>query len=379
MLLVAALTFSATACNKAEDKKEDEKAAGGAVEAPKKVAVAEVGQAAAPAAELTSPGKVSIDQAIAVMGSGAQNRIVMRLAPLAKSGLVEMGMGVMPPEAKAEYDKFVAESGFDPMKQFSGMLVFADGDISSFKQAKPTMVFGINGAVTEQLIEYLDKKDKDDDDDDDDKGEMRMALLAELSPEVMAKFVALLEKQDEGEEVKAEKKEMDGAIAMAKVEKGMAKFVYLWEGGVIFGAAADTGVAPLEAVDAPLKALLGELGVAAKADPSTSDIALEARIVADGKNIKTTLTLDDKVTLDVSATLGDEELKQAQGFLSQFPEMKKNPDALLAKAPPFLHDLGKLMLAGTDINVDGSEVLGRIQVDLSALKAALGPALENLK
>jgi len=337
LVLAAALAFS-TACNKADDaeKKEEGKAEGADVEAPKAVA----GAATAPATE-TSPGKISIDQAIAVMGNDAINRIVVRLAPLAKSGLVEMGMSAMPPELKADYDKFVADSGFDPFKQVTGLLVFADGEISELQNA-------------------------------------RIVLLAELSPEVRTKFVAIFEKMDEGEVAQVEKKEMDGAIAMARVDEGMVRFVYLWQSGVVFGAAPDTGVAPLVACDAALKAILGELALASKADPSTSVVAIEARVLADGKNVEASLTLDDKLTLDLSVTLGDEEMNKAQGFVAGLPEMQKNPDAILAKAPPFLHDLGKLVLAGASVSVDGKKLVGHVQVDLAAFKAAVEPILVSL-
>ena len=328
-----------------------------------------------PSDAFPAPGMVTIDQAISSMGLDAAHRLVMRAPALVDSGLVDLSLSAIPADKRANYDAFVASSGFDPVKVVTGALIFADGDIAKFETAKPTIIFGIRGGVSEKLIEEMSKDDDDDDDDDDDAKEFTAVFLAKIDAPTQAKILAELNKTKKDSSNVLHEKVGDGHV-IAKVDPDAFKYAYIWAGGMVLSEAPLNKAKTTDLAGAKLllKPTLEALAKASGAQGSSGGPALEGRGSANGTAAKFSLAITKQFVIDATVTPPANKLAEAKPILAM---IQKQPEAFAAQTPPEGRELAKLFLAGTKMDVTNDSVVVHSELDLEQLKKLAKPLLES--
>jgi hypothetical protein len=331
---------------------------------------------------LASPGLVSLDQAIAAMGTEARYRFVLRWPPFVRSGFLTVENALIPQDQRRIYEQFVTASGFDLNTRWSGALFYGDCDFSESERA--TMVFGLNGVIPGKVLDELMKLVEDDaDDDTDDDTDAppafhQVVVLAQLSPEVRDKLLAFSKKLDPSETETVG----DGTVAAQPEGKGLY-YAYLWHGGIVIGYLPTTSVPPLVAAKTVLAPLLAELRKAAAAHGQPSDLAIEGRGSEQGIAVTFSARIAQTVVADATITLRAADVAKVKKVLNKLPAVRANPDATFRKLfegrnPVAQRLLAAFVLKGTTIELKGREVVVHIEADTEQLKARSRPLLADL-
>lgn len=337
----------------------------------------------------TGPQTPSLDHVLKALGAGYAIQMTLDAKPVRDAGVIERVFKLVP-EANEKYTAFVKDSGFDPIARFQGGLLAADaphlGDLDLGERM--LLVFQFDGGVTQATLEALDQLDKKSDSKDKKaKQQSDIVVLVPLDGGARQTLV---------DEMKAsvEKKGVDKIIAVdtgsadtklmfrTNIKKESMDYAYVWSGGLVIGSFPSAGGAMNEATAKERAAqMISRLDTAAKATIPTNMLpAITLRTpLPEGSNLNMSMNLQPDFAFDGQLKLGGEMLKNSDQFMLGFSMIKASPDEFLGKkVPPPFHPMVKLLLAGTDIKIEGDVASATVRAPFADLMKEVDAILATM-
>ena len=317
---------------------------------------------------IVSPGLISLEQAIGTMGLEAKNRVSLRLGPLATAGISQEVVRLLPPNIKSKYEKFIADSTFDPIRDIVGGVAYTDHDLSgSSEMSNATVIVAMSDGTLEALIEYAARAGVEE---ENEENTQTIILLTELSVEERKRCSDHLQIAGKGD-LAYQHKDLGDANLIYSREGTYAEYLYVWSGGVLVSAVNVGNESVLEAIAPSLRGLVGELARTSrfvpKAEPS---VVLDGWGFVDAAQASFTVRVDDKTTVNLAVVMPPDSSISAKQIEQGWPDLQET--ALLGSFAPRLQSL---VLHATE----ATEQKGRLVFHTELQTSSLSDALANVE
>lgn len=321
---------------------------------------------------MVAPGLISLEQAIATMGLEAKNRLTMRFAPLRTAGLSQAVVELLPPADQEDYEKFVAGSTFDPVKDLAGGVLYSDHDLSNTEMAHFTLILAVESdGKLEPLINHIAHAESEE---DKDEKIFTGVFLSQLSAKDRKRCSDHLQIADDGDRA-FEHKDLGDADLIYRQEGTFAEYAYVWSGGILFSAVDVGEGSVLEAISPALRSLLTELTGASRFAPKAGDtgLVLNGRGFGQGTTASFTVRVADDITADLAIVMPSESSESAVQIVQAWPELQKTP-SLLGDFGPKLQEVSRLVLGATEATLQEGSLVFHTGLQTALLRGALANA-----
>lgn len=310
------------------------------------------------------PGEVDLHAANRLVPPGANQVIELRLADLAQSGLAQRILASLPTAWRQRYERFVVDSGLDPIATLDGLLVWsnaAEPDELAAPGSGASLVVVARRGVVADLLRYLLRTASES--RDSTRQAFTAVLIAPMSQDEVDVVISMALADPTNSA--SQRIGPSSALVSYQHEEGNG-YAYIWRGGIAIEYGDMSSDRTLAAAAEGAYRLVRRLGDAAKSNSLSprGEQAISMHITQAGNIIEISLLARDPLVLDV--TLPGRMVGSAEEVATKWPMVAALPDSQIeqllnqAGTPEPWMPLAKRVLRTVQLQNAGTNLKARV-------------------